>query len=101
MNSKDQEIAQEAVALTKEAIEGMNRSLKRFDIATVFAFPRSYLRYKDACHAATSVLDYLKKKDLKTATAQLKAARVRMEKTKNAFTDDQQMHQEIDRELDE
>lgn len=101
MSSKDKKIAQEAVALTTEAIEGMNTSRKLFDIPTVLAFPRSFLKYKDAVHAATSVLRYLKRKDLTTAKARLEAARVCMEKAKKAFRDDQQMHQEIDRELDD
>jgi hypothetical protein len=94
-------LALEAVALSKEVILGMNESLEKFDLPTVSAFPESYLAFKAAAYEAMAVLPRLETDDGSAAKAQIELARNAVSRAREAFAEDEQMHAEIERELDE
>jgi hypothetical protein len=94
-------LALEAVALSKEAILGMNESLEKFDLPTVLAFPKSYLAFKTAAHEAMAVLPQLEADNGIAAKAQIEKARKAVSSAREAFAEDEQMHTETELELDE
>ena len=95
------DLALEALALSKDAILGMNESLEKFDIPTVPAFPKSYLAFKAAAHQAMAVLPELEADNGSAAKSQIERARKAVAKAREAFAEDEQLHTDIERELDE
>lgn len=95
-------LALEAAALSKEAILGMNESLEKFDVPTVLAFPKSYLAFKTAAHEALAVLSQVEADNgIAAAQAQLLKARQAVSSARRKFAEDEQMHAEVEQELDD
>ena len=95
------EIGEGTALLLMHCAVRWNESLARFDIGIPGKWPKSTLRYREALDTAIDVTKHLESGDLAAALSHFHRARKAVALADRAFLEDEQMHKDIDQELDD